>query len=490
MAKRVLAIGGGLGSLSGAIRLANKGYDVKLFEKNEFLGGKMSEIRMDGFRFDTGPSLITMPFVIDELFRDVGEDRTEYLEFEAIEPLCRYFYPDGSILDASSDLDKMIQQLAMFNGTSPFDYKKYLNYSKQIYELTADYFLYNSIHEWDTFNNRQFLPTLLKSYKIDPFRTVHQANKKFFKDSRLVKLFDRYATYNGSNPYVAPATLNIIAHVEYGIGGYYIKGGIFKLVEALEKLAEKTGVQIFKNTQVDNIEHNGEKVKGILANGELIDGDYVLDGADVVYSFDDLIGGFDSQTKKLAKMEPSISGLVFLWGVKIESENLKHHNILFSEEYQQEFHQIFDDLEAPDDPTVYIAITSKKDKAHAPDSHENWFVLLNMPYLSENQDWNTIAAKMKKRVFEKLNNIGIDIRDKIVTEKVLTPKDFEQRYFTNKGSIYGLSSNSRSAAFRRPANRSRDLKGLFFAGGSSHPGGGVPLVMLSGKIASELIQKH
>lgn len=225
MAERVLVIGGGLGALSGAIRLAYNGFRVYLYEKNNFLGGKMREVRINGFRFDTGPSLITMPFVIDELFTDVGEERENSLEYEPIEPLCRYFYPDGTVLDASSDLETMLNRLSFFHPASPAEYKKYLHYSQRIYSITADYFLFKPIHEWETFKNRRFLPTLLKFWRIDPFRTMHQANKRFFSDPRLVQLFDRYATYNGSNPYVAPATLNIIAYVEARLGGSISKGG-------------------------------------------------------------------------------------------------------------------------------------------------------------------------------------------------------------------------------------------------------------------------
>lgn len=258
----------------------------------------------------------------------------------------------------------------------------------------------------------------------------------------------------------------------------------------MENLARKVGVEINKNATADEIVHHNKRVTGLKVNGSFVAGDYVLNGADVVYSYEKLLDGFENKARQLKKMEPSISGLVFLWGVKGEYPMLKHHNILFSHDYQSEFRQIFEEQTAPDDPTIYIAITSKKDRDHAPAGHENWFVLLNMPYITAQQDWNTIVKKMKQKVLEKLRSIGIELRDNIVVEKILTPIDFKELYFSNRGSIYGLSSNSRSAAFRRVSNRSRDVEGLFFASGSSHPGGGVPLVILAGKIASGLIQRY
>ncbi|MBN2410722.1 phytoene desaturase [candidate division KSB1 bacterium] len=490
MSKSIAIIGGGLGGLSSAIRLARMGFKVKLFENNETVGGKMNEIRLGSCRFDSGPSLITMPFVIDELFEFAGYQRRSFLEFQPIEPICRYFFHDGTIFDASSDRKLMSEHIGQLTAGDIKAFEKFFNYSKRIYDRTADIFLFSPVHELKHMLKWKYLPTLLKFYQIDPFRTVNKAVRSFFTDERLIQIFNRYSTYNGSNPFRAPATLNIIPYVENGLGGFYIMGGIYRLVEALQTIAKQLGVEIFLSSHVEKIFSNKNVVQGILVNGERVNADYVICNADVVTSYNDLIDGYPQIRKRMNKLEPSLSGLVFFWGINERHVLLKHHNILFSADYEKEFKQIFDDLKAPDNPTIYIAITSKKDKNHAPKDWENWFVLLNMPYLHQQQNWKVIAEKMKNIVITRLLEIGIDIRSKIREEKIMSPEDFYTLYKSNKGSIYGISSNSPAMAFKRPANRDRNIKGLYFASGSVHPGGGVPLVMLSGKLTAELILEN
>jgi len=483
-----VVIGGGVGALSGAIRLAKMGFEVELFEKNSELGGKMNEYEDLGYRFDTGPSLLTMTHVIDELFEFVGANRSDSLEFLSLDPICRYFFADGTTLDTSNDQEKMvnaIDNLAPGQGTA---YKNFLNYAQRIYQLTADIFLFTPIHELPKLMKRNYLPTLLQLNQIDPIRTVHQSVKSFFSDHRLIQLFDRYATYNGSNPFKAPATLNIIPYVEFGLGGFYIQGGMYRLVEVLESIALKEGVQIHTNTPAEKILHDQTQIHGVSVNRTVIPTNYVLCGVDITVAYNQLIDGKTKRKQYLNQLEPSLSGMVFMWGIRKKSTKLSHHNIVFSPNYQLEFDQIFKDQVAPKDPTIYIAITSKTDPDHAPSQGENWFTMLNMPYLNNQQDWNAETSRMRSTILAKLQTLGLDITDDYIeVEKVHTPEDYDNIYGSHRGSIYGISSNSRSTAFRRPANRSRNLKGLYFAGGSSHPGGGIPLVMLSGKMAAELI---
>lgn len=486
--RRVAVIGGGLGALSGAIRLAQFGFSVQLFEKNPKIGGKVNEVMLDGYRFDTGASLLTMPFVIDELFDVAGFKRSDYLDFVPIDPICRYFFPDGSVMDASADQEKMKTAIAQLSPSDVEGYERFLKYAERIHELTAEIFMFTPIHEFRKLMRPRYLRTLFRLHHIDPFRTVHERVSRFFSDPRLVQLFDRYATYNGSDPFQAPATLNIIPYVEYGLGGFYIKGGIYRLVDALETVARERGVQIQTSAKVERIcHHRNRHVTGVQVNGETIDADYVLCGADAVVAHHELIDGHQHQRKKLNRLEPSLSGMVFLWGVKAKHPALAHHNIVFSGDYRTEFRQIFEHQQVPDDPTIYVAITSKTDTAHAPTGAENWFVLLNMPYLVPGQVWEQEKSRIRRVVLDKLKRLGFDIADRIAVERVYTPEDFSELYASNKGSIYGVSSNSKTTAFKRLPNRSRLLKGLYFAGGSVHPGGGIPLVMLSGKMAATLI---
>ncbi len=356
MDMKVIVIGGGLGALSGAIRLAKMGFKVKLFEQNNNLGGKMNELIMGQYRFDTGPSLLTMDFVVDDLFNFAGFDRSEFLEFVPIDPICRYFFPDGSIMDTSSNMEKMLKAIGALSPSEVEPYKKYMTYCQRIYKLIADVFLYTPIHEFKKVIRKSNPGILFKLYQIDPFRSFHEGVSRFFSDPRLIQLFDRYATYNGSDPFRAPATLNIISYVEYGLGGFYIKGGMYRLVDAMEEIARRLGVEIIKSKKVEKILWSDNKVKGILINDEEILADYVLCGTDVVTAYNSLIDGLPKRRQKLNKLEPSLSGMVFLWGVNKKHPKLKHHNIIFSSDYRHEFHQIFNDLKVPDDPTIYISI--------------------------------------------------------------------------------------------------------------------------------------
>lgn len=487
MSSKVVVIGGGVGALSGAIRLAKMGFKVELFEKNSELGGKMNEHENSGYRFDTGPSLLTMPYVIDELFEFVGLNRPDLLDFLSLDPICRHFFSDGTILDTSCNREKMVRTIDNFSPGQGAAYKNFINYAQRIYQLTADIFLFTPIHELHKLLKRNYVSTLLQLNQIDPIRTVHQSVKSFFSDHRLIQLFDRYATYNGSNPFKAPATLNIIPYVEFGLGGFYIKGGMYRLIEVLESIAQKVGVKIHTNTPAEKILHDQKQINGVSVDRTVIPTNYVLCGVDVSVAYNRLIAGKSSRKQYLNQLEPSLSGMVFMWGIGKKSPNLSHHNIIFSSNYQLEFNQIFEDQVAPKDPTIYIAITSKTDPDHAPSHSENWFVMLNMPYLNSQQDWKAETDRMRSTVLAKLKKLGLDIASHIEVEKVHTPEDYYRIYGSNRGSIYGISSNSRRTAFRRPANRSRSLKGLYFAGGSSHPGGGIPLVILSGKMAAELI---
>ena len=486
MSKQVVVIGGGLAGLSSAIHLARRGFSVDLFEQTSRLGGKMNEVRQDGYRFDTGPSLLTMPFVLDELFAAAGYRREELLTLVPIEPMCRYFYADGTRLDASSDRTRMNEAIAALSPLDDGQFDRFMAYSRRIYELTAEVFLYTPIHEWQKLLQRRHLATFFALPSIDAWRTVHKGVRRFFQDARIVQLFDRYATYNGSNPYQAPATLNIIPYVEYGFGGFYIKGGMYRLVEALESVARVLGVRIHSGQPVQEIILSKGGVAGVRVEGELLRADRIVCNADVVSAFNRLLPGFAAQSRQLNRLEPSLSGMIFLWGVNQRHPELAHHTIFFSDDYGREFAQIFLELRAPDDPTIYVAITSRADAGDAPPGCENWFVLVNMPYLRPGSDEPEVG-EVRSRILVKLRQHGIDLTGQIASETVITPRDFLQRYDSNAGSIYGLSSNSRSMAFRRPANRSRVVRGLFFAGGSCHPGGGIPLVLLSGKMAADLI---
>ena len=475
-------IGAGLGGLSAAVHLARKGFKVSVFEKNNYIGGKAGSLVKSGFRFDTGPTLFTMPFILKDIFELNDENIEEYLTIRRLKTTCKYFYPDGSIINSYSSPEDFAGEVELKTSDSRLTLKKYLNYCGNIYDLTSHLFLFNPEISINTFLNRKALKSIINFGQVDPFRTMHEANQSFFSDYKMVQLFDRFATYNGSNPYQVPATLNIIPYVELSLGSYVVEEGISAIASGLKVLAEKNGVRFILNKQVDKILTKYNKVNGIRSNEKDYFFDSVVSNVDVNYTYKHLLD-YDFRNRN----EPSLSGIVFYWGIKGNHPSLEIHNILFSENYKNEFDDIFHLKKCPEDPTVYIYISSKYKKDDAPEGFENWFVMVNTPY-NIGQNWNEQIGKMRVLIKKKVERIlGIALSEKILFEEVLTPSDIEKNTGSLQGSIYGSSSNSRNSAFLRHPVKSKYYTNLYFSGGSVHPGGGIPLVLLSGKHASELI---
>jgi phytoene desaturase len=485
---KIAVIGGGIGGLSVAIRLAYKGYDVELFEQNSSLGGKANEIRESGFRFDTGPSLVTMTFVIDELFAFAGEKMSDYFSFQNLDLLCKYFYPDATILNAYHNKEKFYSEIESKTKDNRQSLIKFYNYCSDIYKYTSDTFLFNDNISLKYLFNKSSLKALLNIGKIDLFRTMDEAVSSFFTDEKLIQLFNRYATYNGSNPYKIPATFNIITHVENSIGGGYIEGGMYKLVSSLQNLAVKKGVKIRLNSQVEKINYDSGKITEIKVNGEGKAFDIVISNSDVLSTYENLLQDTHFKTaQKYKQLEPSTSAIVFYWGVKKITDTTDVHNILFAENYKKEFDFLFNKKICSDDLTIYIYISSKFSKDDAPEGFENWFVMVNAPY-DNGQNWSEEIKKVRNNIIGRIDKtFGINLNDNIVFEKIMTPKDMMEKTSSTKGSIYGISSNDKMAAFFRQINKSKDIEGLYFCGGSAHPGGGIPLVILSGKKAADAI---
>lgn len=489
--RRAAVIGGGLGGLSAAINLARRGVAVELFDNGREPGGKAGSIKRGGYRFDTGPSLFTMPHVVKELFSDAKESIDDYLALLPLEEHCRYAYPDGTRLSAFDEVTRFAAEVEAHTNDTAASLENYLAYSRTIYDLTAEMFLYHDFHELDTFRGDSSLETLKNIRKIDSLRTVHRANRSFFTDPRMVQLFDRYATYNGSDPYRAPATLNIIPHVEHTMGSYVIDGGMIALPRALARLAEKKGVIIHRSTPVEAIERKGKTVTGIRVKGEVIPFDIIVSNADVTTTYRDLLADTRSwNARRYRRLEPSSSALVFYWGMKKTFNNLGTHNILFSGDYRAEFKSLFKEKKCPDDPTIYIYISSKFAPGDAPRDSENWFVMINAPY-DAGQNWQKEKEQARGAITKKIKDLlDIDVDHHLAVEESATPPDIAAATGSHRGALYGISSNSKSAAFMRHANRSRRYRGLYFCGGSAHPGGGIPLAILSGRIAADLVEKY
>lgn len=491
MSKRACIIGSGLGGLALALRLANQNVNVDLYEQGFSLGGKVNQIQEKGFRFDTGASLITMPFVLDELFKDVGESLENHLKLNQLEIVCKYFFKDGTIINAFSDIQGFAEEIELKTTDSKQSVLDYLNYCRKIYDLSGDLFLRRSFLESSTFFNKSAFLALLQINKLDTNRSMHAANSSFFKDPKTIQIFDRYATYNGSNPFKAPATLNIIQHVEYNLGGYVCEKGVYEIPKTIALLAEKNGARIKLEKRIDRIIYNKGRVLGIEVEGKKVDYDFVISNADVNYTYKELLGDQKSKlAKRYARLEKSSSAIVFYWGINKSFSQLETHNILFSDNYEEEFNNLFEKKVISSDPTIYIYISSKFCQDDAPSHKENWFVLVNTPP-DDNNDWEQLVLDTKKHVKSKISSyLNINIDEYIIFEHYTNPKIIEETTSSSNGSIYGISSNNKMAAFLRQQNRSSKYKGLYFCGGSAHPGGGIPLVLLSAKITNELIKKY
>lgn len=487
---KVAIIGAGLGGLAASCMLAYRGHDVRIIEKNSSPGGKINEVSAKGFRFDTGPSLLTMPFILQRMFEFCGENFEDYLKFRPVDPICRYFYPNGIQFDCYHDSGLNIAQIQEFAPDDIQAYKDFQSYSKELYERTKDTFLFNPLYGLSDLKSLNFADL----FRIDALKTVAERVDMVFESDELRKFFKRFTTYNGSSPFQAPATLNVIPHVELALGGFYIEGGMYSLIKALIKLSEKFGVKTEYDTEVKRICTAKGKVSGIVdTNGNRREADIVISNADAAETYLQFLNNSNVpalKKKKLSRLEPSCSGFVLLLGLEKKYNDLKHHNIFFPEDYKREFDQIFNQKVMPDDPTIYVADTSHTNPSDAPEGGSNLFVLVNAPYLNNQYSWDDEQKKYRKHLLNLLHKKGLtDIEKHTVFSESITPKDFYQRYRSYKGSIYGTSSNSRLSAFWRPRNKSRSIKGLYLVGGSTHPGGGIPLVVLSAFHAVELIKR-
>jgi phytoene desaturase len=486
MVPRAGIVGAGIAGIAAAIRLANKGYQVDVFEANSYPGGKLSEITCQGYRFDAGPSLFTLPELVEELFTLSGERAQDYFEYIQLPINCHYFYEDGTFLKAYADRNDFLEEINQKTSEDPETVSAALDSSAHLYGTLSDLFMKRSLHRWQTFVNPKAWRAYGQLHRLDFFRTMHQANEQRFADVRVVQLFNRYATYNGSNPYETPATMNIIPHLEFNIGAYFPTKGMYSITESLFGLAKRVGVTFHFGAKVEEISTHKQGIRGIKVNGAVQPYSIVVSNMDVVNTYRKLLSHVKPPTRLLTQPKSS-SALIFYWGIEQTFEQLDLHNILFSRDYQQEFEHIFQKKAIYHDPTVYINITSKYKPDDAPPGCENWFTMINVPNNS-GQDWDRLIDQARQAIVDKVRrNLRVDLSSKIVCEEILDPRTIESRTSSSQGALYGNSSNNRYAAFLRHANFSRKIKGLYFCGGSVHPGGGIPLSLLSAKIAVDQI---
>lgn len=487
---KVIIVGSGIAGLASAVRLRAMGHSVEVFEANSYPGGKLSEVSNMGYRFDAGPSLFTLPELVTELYEIAGKNPDAF-PYTKLEKLCNYFYDDGTTFTAYSNRERFLDELReKLNIKNIKPVIKYLDRAAEKYNLTAPIFIERSLHKLSTYLNLHTLKAALQYRKLENGKTLNQIHEKTFKNPKLVQYFNRFATYNGSSPYRAPGVFTLVSHLEHNHGAFFPKNGMHQITKGVFELAKELGVVFHFNKPVTRIlvdeKSATQKVKGILTGEQEHTADIVVSNADVNFTYKKLLPRIDAP-EDILNHEKSSSALIFYWGINKSFPQLDLHNIFFSKDSRTESKHIFSYHSVYYDPTVYVNITSKFNKTDAPDGCENWFVMINVPYNSR-QMWEAVIPEAKRNIITKLNRLlKTNLEEHIVCEQVLDPVGIETKTSSEAGALYGSASNSTTSAFNRHKNFSSDINGLYFCGGSVHPGGGIPLCLNSAKIVSQLI---
>ena len=485
MQKHIVIIGSGVAGLAAAVRLGAAGHKVTVVEANDYVGGKLTAKMIGRYRFDLGPSVFTMPHLIEELTK-VSKQKDLKFEYLTLDKICNYFYEDGTRLSAYPDKEKFATEVQNTLGETKESVYEQLKYSATAYDLIGELFMEQSLHQLSNFLNLKTAKAIINIGKLKLNKTMNEVNSTRFKNKKTVQLFNRFATYNGSSPFTAPALINIISHLEHNIGAFAPKGGMHDITMHLYNLSLKLGVEYKMNTRVTQIITENDIAVGVKTSNGDIKADMIVSDADIKHVYTKLLDKKYYPTKIL-EQEKSLSALIFYWGIKKEFKELSLHNMLFSNESEGEFNSFFKTKKPFHDPSVYINITSKVTPTDAPEGCENWFVMVNVSH-NESGAPITYVEEMRKNIVSKINRIlKIDIEQYIEIEEHLDPYLIEQRTSSSGGSLYGNSSNNKYAAFLRHANASSRIKNMYFCGGSVHPGGGIPLGLLSAKIVSEMI---
>lgn len=489
--KRVLVIGGGLGGLSAAISLAQSGYSVSLYEKNKHLGGKLNRLEAEGFGFDLGPSILTMPQIFDKLFVGSGKSMADYVPMVKLEHQWRSFFPSGKVLNLHQSLENMRTHNSSLNDHDIQEYTKLLQYAKGLYHATEKgYFQQGADHTLDIAKSNG----IVGAFKdFDLFSTVSHAIDKRISNPELRDMLSYFVKYVGSSPYDAPAVLNMMMYMQHEQGVWYVPGGMHLIAEALWKLAHDAGVSIHTGQRIAYIrKERGMLKSAVLEDGTELTADYYVSNMEVIPFYEQLVHEDSSFTNKLKKKyEPASSGLVMHLGVKKSYPQLAHHNFFFAQNLRQQMNKVFHDHELPDDPVIYLVNVNKTDSTQSPPGYENIKVLPHIPYIQDPPLTERDYAEFAERVLVKLERMGLeDLRTSLVFKDVWTPEDIKRNYGSDRGAIYGtLSHRQKNKGFKHP-KQSTKYSNLYFVGGTVNPGGGMPMVVLSGQqVRDKIVQR-
>ena len=495
---RIGVIGGGFGGLAAACVLAARGYEVVLFEQNHWLGGKAAVHEQQGFRFDMGPTILTLPTVLARIFAEADRDMADYVDLIPLDPQWRCFYEDGSTLDLLADTDQMAAALDAFapGSQAGSGYRQFMDVSQRLHDISKRFFFWRSVGSmWDTLDMRSTLSldVLRDLLNLRLGRSVASTVRAHASDARVAQMLDHFTQYVGSAPDASPAVLCGIAQMQTHGGIWYPRGGMGAMPRALAQLAEELGVDLRVNVDIARILTTQGVVSGVeTASGECIALDAVVSNMDAVRTYRDLLGGRPTRRfERQRRYEPACSGVVLYLGLSQAYPQLLHHNFIFSQDPEAEFHAIYQQGEPAADPTCYVCAPAHTDASVAPPGGEALYVLVHTPYLRDHHDWRRMLPGYRQVVLDKLARVaGLeDIERRIVYEHALTPADIHRRYRVLNGAIYGLASHGRFTGAFKPANRRADIPGLYLAGGAAHPGPGAPMALMSGWIAADSLDQ-
>ena len=486
-------VGGGLGGLAAACTLAARGHKVTLMERNAWLGGKAAVLEEDGFRFDMGPTILTMPRVLERVFAEAGRDMADYLDLRRLDPQWRCFYDDGTVLDLRDDRKAAADEIGKLSPPDREGFERFMQVASRLSDVSDRFFFWRSVEDLrDTMNLKQnmSLGTLQDVMALRMHRTVAGQIKKDVKDKRVAQMLEHFIQYVGSSPLASPAVLCGIAQMQLGEGVWYPMGGTRAVPVALTRLAEELGVDIRTGVEIDRIDVEDGRAAAVVADGDAMRFDKVVSNMDSVRTYRDLIGGKAWQDFGYRKREAACSGVVLYLGLDRAYEHLAHHNFVFSRDPEEEFGAIYDEGRPAPDPTAYIAAPMRTeagtDTACAPEGGEALYILVHTPHLRPGHDWSKMLPEYRRTILDKLGRAAgmEDLEERIVFERTLTPQDINDRYKVLDGAIYGLVSHGRVNGAFKPGNRSRQVRDLYLAGGSAHPGPGMPMALMSGWIAA------
>ncbi len=496
-ARPVAVIGGGLAGLAAAVVLSARGHRVMLLEKNAWLGGKAAMLNAGGFRFDMGPTILTVPRILGRVFEEAGRSLEDELELIRLDPQWRCFFEGGSVLDLVEDTQSMAQRLDAFApGTGAgAGYERFQKLSARLHDVSERFFFWKPVEDIrDTLDLRSSLDlkTLSDVLSLRMGATVASTIRGHVREKRIAQMLDHFVQYVGSSPFGAPAVLCAIAHMQADGGVWYPRGGTRAVAQALERVAREQGVDIRLRTGVSRIELERGRVQAIATDrGDRLEVEAVVSNMDAVRTYGELIGGEEGARFGRRRFEPACSGVVLYLGLERGYDHLLHHDFVFSRDAEEEFDWIYRKGEPAPDPTCYLAAPARTEPGVAPPGGEALYVLVHTPYLRPHHDWKEMLPAYRRIIFDKLaRTAGLkDLEERIRFEAHLTPQDIHERYRVLNGAIYGLASHGRFFGAFKPGNRSREVEGLYLAGGAAHPGPGMPMVLMSGWIAADALDR-